>query len=71
MKEVFNRAEVLVVYHCAYRTLLNAVFMTRLGDVFMEKSGYGIFRDWDSWGAISVSGDVRTNWTDPGSGSIL
>ena len=45
--------------------------MTRLEDVLMEKRAYENFRDWDIWGASSVSGDARTNWMDPGRGGIL
>ena len=53
------------------QTLLNADFLARLEDVFMEKMADGNFRYWEIWGASSLSGDARTYWTDPGSGRIL
>src|SRR5271168_2958840 len=37
----------------------------------MQKTACGNFRYWEIWGAISVSGEARTNWTDPGSWGIL
>ena len=49
MKEVFNRAEVLVCDR-VHQTLLNAVFMARLDHVLMEEKAGGDFRprDWES-----------------------
>src|SRR5271170_684421 len=47
MKEVFNRAEVLVCDR-VHQTLLNAVFMARLDPVLMEEKASGDFRHGES-----------------------
>jgi hypothetical protein len=64
-----DRARVL--YVVVHTKLLKSVFMNQLDNVFMDKKACGNFRDSEIWGAISVSGDARTNWTNPESGGIL
>jgi hypothetical protein len=42
-----------------------------VGQVLMQKRAGGNFKRWERWAAFSVSGDARTNWTDPGTGEML
>ena len=48
-KELMDRAEILVCFR-GHRTLLNAVFMSRLGHVLMEKMGFEIVRSGGDFG---------------------
>jgi hypothetical protein len=70
MKEISDWVKIFACCS-AHHGLLKSVFMTRFEDVFMNKKACGTFRDSEIWGVISVSGDARTNWTNPGRRGIL
>jgi hypothetical protein len=70
-RKEWSDGAVFTVCCSTHQGLLNAVFMTRSGQVFMQKRAGGNFGRWKRWVAFSVSGDARTNWTDPGSWGIL
>jgi hypothetical protein len=67
MKEKSDRAG-LLIYYIKHQGLPNAVFMTRLEHVLMEKSVCGP-AGFGALGAVliavSLSGDARTGMTDP------